>query len=265
MKRVFLYSIIAAFLLTACSTSRSSLTYFEDIDKATKSFDVDTAQLVIAPHDELLISVTSFVPEATAQYNLPPTNMSTTESTQISSAYAISTYIVNPAGYIDIPSIGLLKVEGMTTTQLTDSLVRLISKEVVDPNVRVQLVNFAVNVIGEVKNPGHFKLNSERVSIFDAIAMAGDLTEYGRRDAVILIRETDGKRTVHKLNLNSADILDSPYYYLQQNDVVYIEPNKIRQDNSKYNQNNAYKLSLTSTIVSVASVIASLIIAIIIK
>ncbi|MDE6225862.1 MAG: polysaccharide biosynthesis/export family protein [Muribaculaceae bacterium] len=254
-----------AILMSACSTSRSSLTYFEDIDSRIAQFETDTADLVIAPHDELMISVTSFVPEATAQYNLPPTNLSTSENTQISTTYAISTYIVNTQGYIDIPSIGPLKVEGLTTSQLTDSLISIISRTVVDPNVRVQLVNFSVNVIGEVKNPGRFKVNNQRISILDAIAMAGDLTEYGKRDGILLIRESDGKRTVHKLNLNSADILDSPYFYLRQNDVVYIEPNKIREDNSKYNQNNAYKLSVTSTVVSAVSVIASLVIALTIK
>lgn len=254
-----------AILMSACSTSRSSLTYFEDIDSRIAQFKTDTADLVIAPHDELMISVTSFVPEATAQYNLPPTNLSTSENTQISTTYAISTYIVNTQGYIDIPSIGPLKVEGLTTSQLTDSLISIISRTVVDPNVRVQLVNFSVNVIGEVKNPGRFKVNNQRISILDAIAMAGDLTEYGKRDGILLIRESDGKRTVHKLNLNSADILDSPYFYLRQNDVVYIEPNKIRKDNSKYNQNNAYKLSVTSTVVSAVSVIASLVIALTVK
>lgn len=254
-----------AIFMSACSTSRSSLTYFEDIDSRIAQFETDTADLVIAPHDELMISVTSFVPEATAQYNLPPTNLSTSENTQISTTYAISTYIVNTQGYIDIPSIGPLKVEGLTTSQLTDSLISIISRTVVDPNVRVQLVNFSVNVIGEVKNPGRFKVNNQRISILDAIAMAGDLTEYGKRDGILLIRESDGKRTVHKLNLNSADILDSPYFYLRQNDVVYIEPNKIRKDNSKYNQNNAYKLSVTSTVVSAVSVIASLVIALTVK
>ncbi|MDE5810497.1 MAG: polysaccharide biosynthesis/export family protein [Muribaculaceae bacterium] len=254
-----------AILMSACSTSRSSLTYFEDIDSRIAQFETDTADLVIAPHDELMISVTSFVPEATVQYNLPPTNLSTSENTQISTTYAISTYIVNTQGYIDIPSIGPLKVEGLTTSQLTDSLISIISRTVVDPNVRVQLVNFSVNVIGEVKNPGRFKVNNQRISILDAIAMAGDLTEYGKRDGILLIRESDGKRTVHKLNLNSADILDSPYFYLRQNDVVYIEPNKIRKDNSKYNQNNAYKLSVTSTVVSAVSVIASLVIALTVK
>lgn len=261
----YLYILFATVLLSACSASRSSLTYFEDFDENVRTFQVDTARLVIAPHDELLISVTSFVPEATAQYNLPPTNISTAENTQLATAYTMSTYVVNEQGYIDIPSIGQMKVEGMTTTELTDSLINRISGEVVDPNVRVQLVNFAINVMGEVKNPGRFKLNSQRVSILDAIAMAGDMTEYGRRDAVVLIREADGKRSIHKLNLNSAEILDSPYYYLQQNDIVYIEPNNIKQANSKYNQNNAYKLSLTSTIVSAVSVIASLIIALVIK
>jgi polysaccharide export outer membrane protein len=97
--------------------------------------------------------------------------------------------------------------------------------------------------------------------VLDALTAAGDLTEYGERTNVLIIREENGKRTAHRLDLTSSDVLTSPYFYLQQNDYVYVTPNKIRQDNSKYNQNNAFKLSVTSTIVSGCSVIASLIIA----
>ena len=140
-----------------------------------------------------------------------------------------------------------------------------ISETVDDPIVRVQLVDFRVNVLGEVKKPGAVLVNKERYSILDALADANDLTEYGERSNVLLIREIDGKRIYQRLNLNSSDILTSPYFYLQQNDVVYVEPNEIRRENAKYNQNNAYKISVVSTIVSACSVIASLIIALTVK
>ena len=105
----------------------------------------------------------------------------------------------------------------------------------------------------------------ERFSVLDALSSAGDLTEYGERSNVLLVREENGKRTAHRINLNSSDILTSPYFYVQQNDYIYVTPNKIRQDNSKYNQNNAFKLSVISTIVSACSVVASLVIALAIK
>lgn len=134
-----------------------------------------------------------------------------------------------------------------------------------DPQVYVQLVNFVVNVAGEVKNPGQIPVKRNRMTILDALSAAGDLTEYGERSNVLIIREENGERKFAHLDLNSSDLLTSPYYYLQQNDYIYVEPNKIREANSKYNQNNSYKLSLTSTIVSAASVIASLVIALTVK
>ena len=158
-----------------------------------------------------------------------------------------------------------MHVAGLSTQELTKELETRISKDVENPIVRVQLVNFRINVLGEVKKPGAISVNKERYSILDALADAGDLTEYGERSNVLLIREVDGKRIYHRLNLNNSEVLSSSYFYLQQNDVVYVEPNEIRRENAKYNQNNSFKISVVSTIVSACSVIASLIIALAVK
>ena len=119
--------------------------------------------------------------------------------------------------------------------------------------------------MGEVKNPHRIYVNSERFTLLDALSAAGDLTEYGERGNVLVIREENGQQIYHRLDLADSNIFSSPYFYLQQNDVVYVEPNQIRIDNSKYNQNNAFKLSVISTIVSTASVVASLVIALAVK
>ena len=140
-----------------------------------------------------------------------------------------------------------------------------VSANVKDPFVRVELLGFNIDVMGEVKNPQRIYVNSERYTLLDALSAAGDLTEYGERSNVLVIREEDGKQTYHRLNLADSNIFSSPYFYLHQNDVIYVEPNQIRIDNSKYNQNNAYKLSVISTIVSASSVVASLIIALAVK
>ena len=161
--------------------------------------------------------------------------------------------------------LGKLHVAGYTVEGLADEITKMVSKDVSDPIVRVELMNFKVNVLGEVRSPGAKHCNTRRVTILDALSMAGDMTSYGRRDNIAVIREVDGKRELHRLDLNKSDVFTSPYFYLQQNDIVYVEPNKIIQDNSKYNQNNAYKLSVTSTVVSAASVIASLVIALTVK
>ena len=159
----------------------------------------------------------------------------------------------------------MIHVAGMTTSELQNLIAKKISVDVEDPIVKVALVNFRGNVLGEVRNPGTIGVNRERFSILDALGAAGDLTEYAERNNILLIREVDGKKEFHRLNLNDAELLSSPYYYLQQNDAIYVEPNKIRKDNSKYNQNNAFKLSMASAIISASSVIASLVIALTVK
>lgn len=254
--------------ISSCSSykNETSLPYFEDI-KASKSgeFAKGDYSIKIIPDDELLITVSSLIPSATAMYNLTLSNPAVREELLAVSQPQQQTYIVDANGDIQFPVLGKLHVAGLTTQELTQELVTRISKDAEDPIVRVQLVNFRINVLGEVKTPGAISVKKERYSILDALADAGDLTEYGERNNVLLIREVDGKRIYQRLNLNNSEVLSSPYFYLQQNDVVYVEPNEIRRENAKYNQNNAYKISVVSTIVSACSVIASLIIALTVK
>ena len=174
-------------------------------------------------------------------------------------------YIVDKDGYIDFPLVGRLKVEGLTTGEVAELLTDEISKDVKNPYVRVQFAKFRVNVMGEVLRPGMQEVKTERYSILDALGAAGDMTQYGRRTDVLLIREENGTRTYHRLDLTSADVLKSPYFYLQQNDVVYVAPNDVKQSNAEYNQNNSFKMQIVSSTISAISVITSLIIALAIK
>ncbi len=219
----------------------------------------------IRPNDELLITVTSSQPEATAYYNLPLANPAKRDVITLSSQPQIQTYIVDTKGNIDFPILGSLHVEGLTTTQLKEELTRRISADVKDPVVRVELVNFTVNVIGEVAHPGRVPVHNERFSILDALSSAGSLTEFGDRTNVLLIREEDGKAQYHYIDLTKSDVVSSPYYYLQQNDVVMVSPSATRESNARYDTNNSYKIQVVSAIVSGASVIASLIIALTVK
>lgn len=259
-------AILSLCLLASCSTKRSPLTYFEDIsDVYEQMAPTDNYSLRIQPDDELFIAVLSLSPEASAIYNLPYANPATNSELLQTQQPSQMTYIVDTEGNINFPVLGKLHVEGMTTEQLRDELIKRISVEVEDPQVTVRLLNFRVNVAGEVKQAGPQKVTTERYSVLDALTAAGDLTEFGERNNVLVIREEDGKRVAHRLDLNSSELLTSPYFYLKQNDYVYVSPNKIRQDNSKYNQNNAFKVSVVSTIVSGCSVIASLVIALTVK
>lgn len=265
--RLFIQAALIAMCFSACSTNKHNLAYFSDINTeigtAVKSLK---SEVRIMPDDELYISVHSVNPEATLPYNLTSPGVADRSSleNQIQRQQTLS-YIVDRAGNISMPLIGTLHVEGMTVDSLTSVLTKRVAVDVVDPIVRVELLNFKVNVLGEVHHPGQFTVRSRELSILEALALAGDLTEYGERTKVILIREEDGKVGYHNLDLSRSDIAASPYFYLQQNDVIYATPNKVREANSKYNQHNSYKLSLTSTIVSAFSVIASLVIALTVK
>lgn len=271
MRKLF-YILPLLALLCSCK-SHENLAYFSTNTPALEQVVADTDwKLKIAPDDELAITVTSEVPEATAIYNLPAVNPATGRNTSetvrernISAMTQIQTYIVDREGNIKFPRLGAIHAAGLTTAQLADELTRRIAEDVEAPYVRVELYNFKVNVLGEVAKPGLVHIPTERFSILDALAQAGDLTIFGRRDNVTLVREENGKITYHRVDLNDAKLFESPYYYLQQNDAIYVEPTEARRGQAEYNQNNAYKISVVSAIVSGCSVIASLIIALAVK
>ena len=265
MKSRLLIMMIAALTLLSCnSTKDNTLAYFKDL-AAAPSGSLPNPQgeypISIGPDDELVVSITSTIPEATAAYNLPMDNPATRGNLRATTQPRTQTYVVDEQGYIMLPVLGRIMVKGKTLTQIASEITAMVSQNVKDPYVRVDIVNFSVDVMGEVRNPQRIYSGRQSFTVLDALAQCGDLTEFGRRDHVYVIRTEEGKRNYQLLNLNSSDVFNSPYFYLKQNDVVYVEPNQIRIDNSKYNQNNAFKLSVISTIVSGVSVIASLVIA----
>ena len=169
-------------------------------------------------------------------------------------------YLVNQDGNIDFPILGEIHVEGLTRMQATELIKkRLIEEELIkDPIVTVQFLNFKVSVIGEVGRPGTFDISGDRITLLEALSMAGDLTIYGRRDRVAVIREKDGKRSILYHDLRSSDIFQSPCYYLQQNDIVYVEPNNAKTGQSRINSNNSVGVWLSG--VSVLASITSLLV-----
>lgn len=260
--------VFAVIFCVSCSTSKGELAYFNNVDSlfcTQNSIGNNSYGVKIVPEDELKIIVHSDVPEATAMYNLPLANVVDSREIKTSSTPTIQTYTVNKDGYVELPVIGKLYVVDKTVDEVEEMVRKEVSKQVNNPYVSVKLWNFRVNVLGEVNNPGVKYVNKERYSLLDAIGEAGDLTAYGKRDEILLIREESGVKKIYKLNLNDVKILESPYFYLQQNDVIVVQPNKIKEDNSKYNQNNGFKLNVISTVVSMASVVASLLIALLVK
>ena len=262
------FGLILTLLVASCKPQQDTLTYFRDIDTETFSAIVDPVMFEpkIEPADELSIAVTSIRPELAMQYNLPLINPAQVTDGMVRAAQAgQATYIVSADGDITMPILGKIHVVGLTVDQLAAKIEEMVGKEVKNPTVTVKLMNFKINVAGEVTEPGTFSVNGNRVSILDALAMAGDLTPYGLRENILLIREENGKRKAYKIDLSDPATLSSPTFYLKQNDYIYVAPNEVRNDNAKYNQNNAYKLTVISTVVSAASVVASLVIALSIK
>ena len=269
MKISHLAAIAAVVLLSSCSTTKdNTLAYFRNIENSKSgempSTPADYA-VRIQPDDELVITVTSTVPAATAIYNLPLSNPARLSELTYTSQPKQQTYVVDSAGNITFPVLGTIAVQGKTTREVEDMLTREIAKDVVNPIVRCELISFNVVVMGEVRNPHRVNAHKQRYTLLDALADCGDLTEYAQRTNVLVVREENGKNVYHHLDLTDTSIFASPYFYMQQNDVVYVTPNTIRVDNSRYNQNNAYKLTVISTIVSATSIIASLVIALTVK
>lgn len=256
-----------AILTSSCSSAKKDLSLFQDLSE-NQSGVLPTLPhcSTLEPESEISIQVTSEIPEATAEFNIPFTNEANPGMKEISSVPKQRTYIVDDKGDIDFPKLGKIHAEGMTTYELKDYLTKRISQYVKDPIVTVTNVGYRIVVMGEVKAPQTITTTADRFSILDALAEAGDLTDFAKRDNILVLRRTkDNQIEYNRVNLHDSNITQSPCFWLKNNDVVLVSPNQIKEDNSKYNQNNAYKLSVISTIVGMSTAIISLIIALAIK
>lgn len=255
--------IVVAVLLGSCGATKNKVSYFQDMTADNNLLEgvESNYEVKITSDDLLAISVSSIDPNAIAIFNLPATTFLQPGVDEIYTTPVLQSYLVDSEGYINFPVLGKLHVAGMTRSKLADYLKTEISKYAKDPIISINIMNFKVSVLGEVTKPGTIQITNERISILDAISMAGDLTINGMRDRVTLIRDEDGKKTYHVFDLTSSDIFKSPYFYLKQNDIIYVEPNKARRSNSNYSQSAQFNISVASTIVSAVSVIASLCIA----
>jgi len=213
-------------MLTSCVNTRKT-TYFNDIQSGVYKTSYEAPQPVIHKNDLLSIYVSSLNSEASLIYNAPGLSSTTAASANGPTVQNVG-YLVNTEGNIQFPVLGTIKVEGLTTNELTDILADSLNgrKLLIDPLVTVRFLNFRVTVLGEVGRPTVITVPNEKISILEAIGLAGDLTIYGKRDNVLLIREEEGKKIVHRVDLNSPATLTSAFYYLKTNDVIYVEPDK---------------------------------------
>jgi polysaccharide export outer membrane protein len=235
----------------ASCVSTKNVPYFQDISLAKKSAIENTASFTepkIQNDDILSISIFTIDPINTAVVN---------QSTAISSPgqAPISGYLVDKNGEVELSIIGKIKLAGLTTFEAKDLIRSKVSTFYKDPSVQVRFANFKVTLFGEVAKPATYTVPNEKVTILDAIALAGDLTIYGKRDNIMLIRDNNGKKEFARFNLSSSEIFSSPYFYLRQNDVIYIEPTKakIAANNSARTQT----ITIIGTLVSVLTLVVS--------
>ena len=263
MKKIsyFFLAAVAVLAVTSCSTPKN-VAYIQnsdDVDYAKSEFLYDAR---IMPKDILTITVNTVNPEASEPFNLLIHNTLNASRSIATSGGALQTYLVDNNGCIDFPVVGTLQVGGLTKSMceklIHDKIQRYMNAEE-NPIVTVRMSNYKISVIGEVNRPGMFNVGNEKINIFEALAQAGDLSIYGVRDRVKLIRENaKGRKEIHTINLNDANIVNSPYYYLQQNDVVYVEPNQVKARNSAIGTSTTIWISVTGALVSLASLIVNI-------
>ena len=251
--RSIFFVCVSLLLLSGCTTSKQIL-YFQDIDTAEIERIVTNYEPVIKRDDILKIVVSGPDKLVVQPYNLTLGEM-TGYSASTQPENATLEYHVDKDGYIDFPVLGRIKVLGMTRQELVKYLTKELKKEVKDPIVYVSFSNFKVTVLGEVKNPGTYNVTSERITILQALGMAGDLSLTARRDGIILIREENGLNTHIKIDLKKSDILSSPYFYLQQNDVIYVPASANRVATATSTTLWSTILSAITTLMSVVSVL----------
>lgn len=251
---------VVCIVLGGCGSSKH-IAYFQNADSISYAASKGLYDAKIMPKDLLTITVSTTDPKVAQPFNLAVINPLTTSGQLSTGGSALQTYLVDNEGYINFPVVGKLHVGGMTKRQceeLVRNSIKPYMAETENPIVTVKMASFKVSVLGEVKNPGIFTVDQEKISVLEALARAGDMTIYGLRDNVMLIREdaTGEKKTI-RLNLNDANLINSPYYYLQQNDVLYVQPNKVQAQNSAIGSSVTIWFSVLSVVTSVASLVVN--------
>ena len=259
IKRILLlFLIVVAF--SSCATQKK-ISYFQDVQPNVEFEYIEGKDITVQPDDMLSIVVSSKNPELAMLFNLPHVQQLVgTDSKDLSlssSRGELSGYTVNSKGNIDFPIVGEIHLAGQTKEEITATIKhRLISDDLVkDPVVTVNFINLQFSVIGEVARPGRYNLVKNKTTLLEALSMAGDLTVFGQRDKVFLTRDQYGKKITYQIDLRSQAVYQSPAFYVQQNDLIYVEPNKVKANQSTVNGNS---FQSTSFWISIASLLTTI-------
>lgn len=258
--------VIAASLASCSPNTWKKINYLQDVESDTTMVMAVNKGIIIQPQDQLSIIVTSRVPELAASFNKSvSTYMTGSEMSMMGGgSQRITGYIVDNEGCINFPQLGKIKVGGLNRWELQDLITdKLVTSGLLaDANVTVEFLNFKISVLGEVSHPGAYSVTGDKITIFQAIALAGDLSIHGERQNVKVVREQNGVRQIYTLDPRSSEIFSSPAYYLQQNDVVYVTPNSVRAGQSTINENyfksGSFWVSLGSLAITVTNLIITI-------
>jgi polysaccharide export outer membrane protein len=252
MKNKFFFLIIFL-IISSCAPTRN-LVYFNDLNSAGEYTEEIKNKIdpVIQPDDLLSITVSSLNPESNMLFNSGVMQPIGSTSSAIATNKTNDGYLVDKSGDINFPVLGSVKLAGLTKAQATDKMTAQIRNSVKNPIVNIRFLNFKITVIGEVNRPSTFTVLTEKISLLEALSLAGDLTSYGKRENILLIREKNGIRSTVRIDLASKTILNSPYYYLQQNDVIYVQPVKIK---ALQGSQSTFYIPLVTVLISIISLI----------
>ena len=258
--------LVLSFLAASCSsTTWKNINYLQDVQADTSMNMAINRGIIIQPQDQLSIVVNSSNQELAAMFNKSIATRYAGSEMAYSSSRNVTGYIVDNEGNITFPQLGPIKVSGLNRWELQSLLEEMLHSTglLKDATVTVEFLNFKISVLGEVSSPGSYSVVGDKITIFQALALARDLTIHGQRKNIMVIREKNGERTIYTLDPRSSDIFNSPAYYLQQNDVVYVTPSVVRAGQSTINENyfksGSFWMALGSLGITVANLIITLI------
>ena len=258
---IIIFSFVL-FFLSSC-TSKKKLDYLQNIESVALEASMKNAKSTIQPNDQLVIMVTAkdmdvvkpfnqnFSSGQILQYSLPSNNAPDQSQTSVSGP----TYMVDSQGNIEFPVIGKINTENKTTEELRDILKKEISKYVVNPQVSVRNTNYKITVLGEVNRPGTYKIPDAQTTLLEVLGLAGDLSIYGNREDILVVRNIDGIMSKERIDLTKADFINSPFFYLKQNDVIIVSPNETKQKTSRLDPNTGIYISVASIVVTILALI----------
>ncbi len=246
--------VLFLFLLTSCA-SKKDILYYQNIENI--SLNDNQYNPVLKSDDILMIIVSSPNPEAAMPYNLTTISVPSISNNMesVGGQFRHQTYLIDKEGNIQFPNLGTIKLGGLTRTEAMNLLMEKLKFYIKDPIVTLRITNFKVTVQGEVVRPGVYNIESERITLPEALSRAGDLTIYGNRKNILIIREIDGLKTYNFVDITQPDFINSDFYYLSQNDLIVVEPNKTRMNASVVGPNISVILSTTSLLITVIALL----------